>query len=262
MKEKTFAGIRVCALCTVLFLTACGGGGGDSGNSDFGPPEQNFTPATLSGNTLTLVVPAENNREITFTDESNWQETRESGTITGTYSYQRNNGQMATVNLDEPGNPQTISLNFASPTTGTITYTAGRAGTGTFTLAQTQPTEPPPIEPPPSTGKAPSSLAGKTMLGTRTFTSTGPVGQTHTYTFSANGFHDSDPPEESDGRYNYQPSGDTAALDLTYTNPANFRGDSHQMQLRFDTSSTGAFTSTYTRDDGTVIQINGTFEIQ
>src|SRR6185295_1786842 len=103
-------------LCTVLFLTACGGGGGDGGNSDFGPPEQNFTPATLSGNTLTLVVPAENNREITFTDEGNWQETRESGTITGTYSYQRNNGQMATVNLDEPGNPQTISLNFASPT--------------------------------------------------------------------------------------------------------------------------------------------------
>ncbi len=260
MKDRTFAGIWVCSLCTLLFLTACGGdGGGD--DDGFDPPAQNFAPSSLVGSTLTVVVPAENNRDIVFTDDTNWTETRDNGTINGTYSYQKNDSHTATVNLNEPGNPQTISLNFSSPTTGAAMYTAGRAGSGTFTLTQTQP-DPPPIEPPPQTGNAPSSLSGKTMLATRTFTSTGPVGQTHTYTFSNNGFHDSDAPEESDGNYVYHPNGDNASLELNYTSPASFDGDKQDMQMRFDTTSSGAFTSTYNRDDGTMIQINGTFVIQ
>src|SRR5687768_13116926 len=80
-------------------------------------------------------------------------------------------------------------------------------------------------------GFTPNSLAGRRMLGTRTFTSTGPVGQTHTYTFSATRFHDSDPPEEADGNYVYNPGNNTAVLDLDYTSPAGFANDSHNLTM-------------------------------
>jgi hypothetical protein len=100
------------------------------------------------------------------------------------------------------------------------------------------------------------------MFGTRTFTSTGPVGQTHIYTFTASTFHDSDAPEEADGNYTYTANGDSAILMLNYTAPEDFSGDRHDIQLNFNESTRGTFTSTYTRQDGTTITINGTFEFQ
>jgi hypothetical protein len=100
------------------------------------------------------------------------------------------------------------------------------------------------------------------MLGTRTYTSTGPVGQTHKYTFNATRFHDSDPPEESDGNYTYVAGNSSASLDLRYTSPSGFVGDHHQLQMQFNEKDRGNFQSTYQRGDGTVITINGTFVIQ
>ena len=111
-------------------------------------------------------------------------------------------------------------------------------------------------------GFAPNSLAGRKMLGTRTFTSTGPVGQTHTYTFSSTKFHDSDPPEESDGNYTYSAGNSSAVLDLHYTSPAGFVGDNHHIEMNFTERDKGSFQSVYTRGDGTAITINGTFVIQ
>jgi hypothetical protein len=111
-------------------------------------------------------------------------------------------------------------------------------------------------------GFAPVSIAGRTMEGTRTFTSTGPSGQTHIYTFNTGTFHDSDPPEESGGNYTYTAGNSTATLDLQYNTPAVFVGDRHQLTLTFTAKDSGNFQSTYTRGDGTTIVINGTFFFQ
>lgn len=110
-------------------------------------------------------------------------------------------------------------------------------------------------------GNAPVSLHARTLYGTRTYTSTGPVGQTHTYTFNGNMFHDSDPPEESDGVYTYSASNSRATLTLDYTSPEDFANDHHQIDMRFTQRDRGTFTSTYVRGDGTTITINGEFEL-
>ncbi len=111
-------------------------------------------------------------------------------------------------------------------------------------------------------GFVPTSIAGRTMLGTRTFTSTGPSGQTHIYTFGNGNFHDSDSPEEADGTYQYSPGNGSATLNLVYTGPEDFVGDTHNMTLSFTSKDRGNFDSTYTRGDGTTITINGTFQFE
>lgn len=110
-------------------------------------------------------------------------------------------------------------------------------------------------------GFAPVSIAGRTMSGTRTFTSTGPSGQTHVYTFGNGTFHDSDSPEESGGTFTYTASNSAATLDLQYTSPATFVGDSHHLTMTFSGKDQGTFQSTYNRGDGTTIVINGNFQI-
>ena len=211
------------------------------------------------------MVSGENDRQIAFVDGGNWQENRNGTAIAGTYVYQQaSDSRHAALNLDEPGFSEIVSLNFTSTNNGTFAYTGGRTGQGYFTLNQ-QPDpggDPEPGGTPDPDALAPASLNGKTMLGTLYFTSTGPVGQTHTYTFSAGTFHDSDSPEESDGRYTWQPNGNNATLQLNYTKPASFSGDTHELNMRFNTATSGDFNSVYTKDDGTVIQINGTFEFQ
>ena len=98
------------------------------------------------------------------------------------------------------------------------------------------------------------------MIATRTFTSTGPTGQTHTYTFASGTFHDSDPPEEADGNFSYSANNSAATLTLNYTAPTDFIGDRHEITLTFSSKDRGGFQSTYTRGDGTEIVINGDFE--
>lgn len=193
-----------------------------------------------------------------------WTENRDGTFGGGAYQYRViEGGGSADLILTGAGTDASIRLAFASSRSGTFQYGSGEEGQGTFTL-QAAPDGSGPTDPGDSPGSelAPPSLSGRTLFGTRTFTSTGPVGQTHVYTFSATGFHDSDPPEESDGVFAYEPNGHRAALTLSYYSPQNFNGDRHELQLTFHTENSGAFQSVYTRRDGTVIRINGNFELQ
>lgn len=255
------------ALAAVLMgfnLVGCGGGGG-GGSSDSASQTPVPPPQTIGGNRIVFHSGSADARAVTLNnDNASWSEDRDGSTVSGTYRYSiLPNTSSAELFLTEEAAESRIVLTFNSQTTGSYVDTDKEAN-GTFEL---QPITPDPgtdpgNEPPPNDGLAPSSLAGKTMYGTRTFTSTGPVGQTHVYTFTLNTFHDSDPPEESDGAYLYQPSGNTASLMLNYYSPAGFNGDSHELQMTFHTADAGVFQSLYTRRDGTVIRINGTFTLE
>lgn len=256
---------------SAFWMAGCGGGGGsDSGSSNpppNNPPPSQFAPSELAATALTLNVAGEESRRIEFSpDGQSWAESGNEGESQGTYNYSRaSDGNTATVVL-QANEAETLQLVFASEHSGTFSYTGGRSGAGSFTLEDFNPDpgEDPDgggNNPPPDDG-IPTSLSGRTMFGTRTFTSTGPTGQTHVYTFSGNNFHDSDPPEESDGNYTYSVSGNTARLLLNYTSPREFRGDRHELDMVFTSDTRGTFTSTYTRGDGTAIVINGDFEIE
>ena len=258
----------------VLFLSACGGGGGGGGGSNNNPPANNppaSVPENLADHALTLEVPDEDRRQIHFHSGNTWTETADGTQTQGTYSYLRQTSGGSAILTLHPAvatNASTsLSMNFQSTTDGTFTYTSGRTGQGTFQLVQIDdlPNEPePPDNPPqePNDGLAPTALDGRIMYGTRTFTSTGPVGQTHKYVFVGQTFEDTDPPEEAQGIYDWDPSGDTARLVLNYMSPSDFQGDKHELQMHFATTQRGTFTSTYVRKDGTVITINGDFEFE
>ena len=254
------------ALVLVGFsLAGCSGGGGGGGSSNPGGAQTQVPPPeSVGGNRAVFHSGAEAARVVTLNaDNASWTESRDEGIVGGTYRYApQPNTSNADLYLTEGEVESRIVLTFSSANSGSYINTASQAN-GTFEL---QPTDPPGSgggsEPPPNDGLAPSSLSGKTMYGTRTFTSTGPVGQTHVYTFTINTFHDSDPPEESDGAYLYQPSGNEASLSLNYYSPAGFNGDKHELQMTFHTSDAGVFQSLYTRRDGTVIRINGTFTLE
>ena len=259
-------GTLFAALLGINLLTACGGGGG-GGGGQAGPPNtppQNNVPApdSVGGSTYTFYFGIEGTRSITFNEDNViWMETRDGAPIVGTYRYNRiDNGNTAELVLIEDSVETPISLTFNAGNSGSFAF-ADQSRSGTFETRSNDPNDPG-HEPPPNNGLAPASLAGRTMLGTRTFTTTGPVGQTHVYTFSVNTFHDSDPPEESDGGYIYQPSGNNAMLTLNYFSPQFFNGDKHELQMTFHTGDAGVFESIYTRRDGTVIRINGTFELE
>lgn len=257
------------AVATVLVgfsLAGCGGGGGGGGSSSDGAQIQVPAPESVGGNRVIFHSGSADARVVTLQeDNTNWTETRDGTTVTGTYRYApQPNTSTADLFLTEEAVESHIVLTFNSPNSGAFVNAAQQVN-GTFELQPITPDpdpDPNPNDPPPNDGLAPSSLSRKTMYGTRTFTSTGPVGQTHVYTFSLNSFHDSDPPEESDGAYLYQASGNTASLTLNYYAPASFNGDSHELQMTFHTADAGVFQSLYTRRDGTVIRINGTFTLE
>ncbi len=249
--------ILLIVLSTILF--GCGGGGGGGGDDSSNGNNQVLAPNSVAGQTL--ILNGGSSRQIAFdSSASTWTENRSGTTHGGTYQYTAN-GPSAEVVLSESGVTSTIQLTFASANSGS--YVAG-AEQGTFQVQATpnNPNDPNPPDPGGGDGLAPGSIEGRTIHGTRTFTSTGSVGQTHVYTFTGSNFHDSDPPEESDGQYVYQPAGDRAALTLSYTAPREFNGDRHEMELTFTSASGGTFESVYTRRDGTMIQINGTFQIE
>jgi hypothetical protein len=111
-------------------------------------------------------------------------------------------------------------------------------------------------------GLAVPDLGEMNLLGTRRWTSTGPMGQTHRYTFAPNHmFHDSDKPEQACGTWKYEASGDRATLVLDYTGPSDFVGDHHELEMTFTDTTKGTFTSRYDKNDKTVITILGDFEL-
>jgi hypothetical protein len=255
---RFFAAVSVALL--ELILVGCGGGGGDSGSGDSSGQSQISAPSNIAGQEIALNGTA--SREINFESTGNiWTEDRNGTVHGGTYQYSPS-GSSAQLVLNESGAESTIRLTFTSPESGG--YVAEQEQ-GTFQLqsAQSNPNGGG------STsggdgqqGPAPASLDGRTIYGTRTFTSTGPVGQTHTYTFSGDNFHDSDPPEETDGKFLYEPAGDHASLTLIYYSPKEFNGDRHELHFTFVSEGGGTFESVYTRRDGTIIQINGTFQLE
>ena len=244
-----------------LSLVGCGGGGGGGGDGSPNPsPIQAPAPDAIGGNDLTLHSASET-RVVTFnSDNATWTENRNGNNVSGTYQYQKIVDQStAEVVLTEGSTQTALVLTFHSANNGSFAFRE-QGLTGTFELQPINGNPDP--EPPPNNGLAPSSLNGRTMFGTRTFTSTGPVGQTHVYTFSGSSFHDSDPPEESDGNYVYAANGDQATLTLNYTGPKGFDGDKHEWQMTFHTTTAGKFESVYTRRDGTVIIIRGNFTLE
>ncbi|MGZ8938838.1 MAG: hypothetical protein ACXW32_06465 [Limisphaerales bacterium] len=256
------------AMMTVLVslnFLGCGGGGGGGGSSTSDSQAQIPTPQTIGGNDVRFYSGSADTRAITFNeDNATWTENRDGNTTAGTYRYvPQPNTSAAELFLTEEEAESRIVLTFNSADSGAYVNADAQAS-GTFELVPKtpDPNPDPGNEPPPNDGLAPSALAGKTLYGTRTFTSTGPVGQTHVYTFALNTFHDSDPPEESNGSYLYQASGNTASLSLNYSYPTGFNGDSHELDLTFHTADAGIFQSLYTRRDGTIIRISGTFTIE
>lgn len=248
--------VALIAAVIPFFFCACGGGGGDGESSTSDQPAS-LAPETLAGQTL--ILSGASGREIAFESGNVWTENRDGSPVGGTYQYTPN-GNSGEVTLVESGSTSTIRLAFSAINSGM--YIAG-AEQGTF---QTQENRSEPADPGGDDGSpyglAPATLEGRTMHGTRTFTTTGPVGQTHIYTFAGSTFHDSDPPEESDGAYTYAPAADRADLTLNYYSPKSFNGDLHELHLVFTGVESGTFQSVYTRRDGTVIRINGTFQIE
>jgi len=176
-------------------------------------------------------------------------------TGTGTTTGATSTGDSTTTGSTTTGSTSTGSTSTGSTSTGstsTGSTTTGSTTSGSTTTGTTAG----------YTGFAPVSLNGRTMFGTRTFTSTGTSGQTHTYTFTATTFHDSDAPEESGGTYTFSASNSHATLELSYNTPTSFKGDHHSLTMTFNAKDQGTFESTYSRGDGTQIVINGTFEIQ
>ena len=246
-------GATVVASLLILLFSGCGGG--DDGGGDDSSGQQNLAATSVAGQMITFT--GNSTREISFETGSNVWSENQNGTVRGgTYQYTAGNNSAELI-LSECGVSSTVRLTFSSADTGAF---LAEQDQGTFRLQSAPDPGPGPGDPEP--GLAPPSLAGRVLYGTRTFTSTGPVGQTHVYTFSPNDFHDSDPPEESDGSYSYAPNGDHASLTLAYETPREFDGDLHELAMTFESETSGSFESTYTRRDGTMIQINGTFRIE
>jgi len=272
MQNKSSVIVRgLCAGVITVWLMGCGGGGG-GGNENPTPPQ--LAPETLAGKSITV---AENNFPIrvwSFTENLTWDEFSNGAlTRSGTYQYSKASSTATLLLRDNLNTNETINVNltFTSLTAGNYTYTTTpthTSGAGTFSNFSTTP--PPPSGNPPggdpggNTGLAPTTISGRTMIGTRTQTSTGPAGQTHTYTFTGNTFTDVDNDERGTGFYTWAPNGNEANLVLNYTGssgPRDLRGDEHALAMTFTTTNRGTFRSSY-RSGNEVILINGTFEFQ
>jgi hypothetical protein len=225
---------------------------------------------------------------VSFTSPTDYTFLHETGAVEqGNYEAARDGNTWTTTLINTNGGQQVYTMTFGSENGGS--FVLRREGEddrfGPFTARDSaipsgdvEPTTTGPGdgttlggggtttgEPTPSneyTGNAPVSIAGRTMQGTRTFTSTGPNGQTHTYTFGNGTFHDEDGPEQADGRFVYNASNSQATLTLNYETPAEFTGDRHVLTMNFTQKDRGQFQSTYTRGDGTAITINGDFNFE
>jgi hypothetical protein len=266
------AAVLAAGFSFTLFFTGCGGSGGDGA----------VAPASLQGRSYDFSPNTGGQTAVSFTSDTAYTFQHETGAIEqGSYEAQRDGNNWTVKLLATTGGQQIYQMAFANDSSGTFVlkrdgeddrfgpFNARSTAVGSGDIGD-PPTQPgsttdnnPPITP--STeynGFAPVSIAGRTMEGTRTFTSTGPTGQTHTYTFGNGTFHDSDSPEESGGTFTYTAGRSSATLTLNYTSPASFAGDQHTWNMSFKAKDQGTFTSTYAKDDGTEITINGNFQFE
>jgi hypothetical protein len=271
--------LKVAMLATTFSITlawvGCGGGGDDGGDgSSTNTAPRGTSPASLEGKQFTVQEAGGPGPQDWRFANGTWDEfTAGVKTRTGQYTYNGGGADATLILTDLSTTNETISvtLNFTNNTSGGYTFTTTpthRSGGGFFYgLTDTAPDGTVNNPGTPTTGSptnnfAPTTLANRTMLGTRTQTSTGTAGQTHTYTFGVTEFRDQDPPEEGIGVYTYTPQGDQATLILNYTASSpggrTLAGDQHTLDMRFTSTNQGTFTSTY-RSSNDVISINGTF---
>jgi hypothetical protein len=253
-----------------LFFTGCGGGGGGDGT---------VAPESLEGRSYDFSPNTGGQTAVTFASATSYTFMHETGAVDqGTYEAARNENTWTVTLSSETGGQQLYTLNFGTGNGGNFTlrregeedrfgpFTARGSAIPIGNEPGTTTGDPPGSTttpgPEPSNvynGFAPVSIAGRVMAGTRTQTSTGPVGQTHTYTFGNGTFHDSDGDEQADGTYTYVAGNSSATLNLVYTAPQTFNGDKHDLTMTFTQKDSGRFTSTYTRQDQTQITISGNF---
>jgi hypothetical protein len=274
--DKCFRAAAVAAgLALAMFFTGCGGGGDSSGGGQ-------VAPETLQGRSYNFSPNTGGQTAVSFTSPTDYTFQHETGAVEqGNYEAVLDGNTWTTTLINTNGGQQVYIMTFGSGSGGTFVLKregeddrfgpfSARDGTipsgddpGATTTAPT--TDGPggsTTGPTPSneyTGDAPVSIAGRTMFGTRTFTSTGPNGQTHTYTFGNGTFHDEDGPEQADGTFVYNANNSAATLTFNYLTPAEFAGDTHVLTMTFTEKDRGTFRSTYNRGDGTAITINGDF---
>jgi hypothetical protein len=269
---------RVAAIAAGLaftaFFTGCGGGD-DEGDVGI------VAPGSLAARSYNFSPNTGGQTAVSFVSDNNYNFMHENGAIEqGSYEAVLNGNTWTVALTSTAGGKQIYNMNFLNGTGGNFTLhrSEEEERTGTFSARESViPSDPGPDPEPTTTGPtttgptttgpseeyigfAPVSIAGREMQATRVFTSTGPNGQTHTYTFGNGTFHDSDPPEETDGVFTYNATNSRATLTLDYKSPREFFADKHQMTMVFQAKDRGTFESTYTRGDGTQIIINGTFE--
>lgn len=270
-------------LAFTMFFTGCGGGDDSSGGGQ-------VAPESLQGRSYNFSPNTGGQTAVSFTSPTDYTFLHETGAVEqGTYESALDGNTWTATLINTNGGQQVYIMTFGSGNGGTFVlkregeddrfgpFSArgepvpsgdvepGPTTTGSTTTAATTDGGSTTTGPTPSNdynGNAPVSIAGRTMLGTRTFTSTGPNGQTHTYTFGNGTFHDEDGPEQADGTFVYNATRSAATLTLNYTSPAEFQGDMHVMTMDFTEKDRGQFQSTYTRGDGTQITINGNFNFE
>src|SRR5882724_10098699 len=133
MRSNTITTVRaflVCLTCLVC-LAGCGGGGGDSGTNSNAQTNQSVVPTSLSGKTYSFTVtaaqglsePVGSTYSIAFNDATSFtfnpspQNRERTNSISGQYTFDPNT---ATVQLTGIGEDVTGTMNFMSPTSGTI----------------------------------------------------------------------------------------------------------------------------------------------
>ncbi|HUS34289.1 MAG TPA: hypothetical protein VM680_02945 [Verrucomicrobiae bacterium] len=275
--EKYFRVAAACAgLAFAMIFTGCGGGDSAGGGGQ-------VAPESLQGRSYNFSPNTGGQTAVSFTSPTDYTFLHETGAVEqGNYEAARDGNTWTTTLINTNGGQQVYTMTFGSENGGTFVLRregeddrfgpfsardsaipSGDVEPGGTTTAPTT-TGPGDGEVTPSdqyTGNAPVSIAGRTMQGTRTFTSTGPNGQTHTYTFGNGTFHDEDGPEQADGTFVYNANKSHATLTLNYNSPG-FVGDKHDLTMNFTQKDRGTFQSTYTRGDGTTIIINGEFNFE
>jgi hypothetical protein len=253
-------------LTFTLFFTGCGGDNDSGGGT--------VAPASLEGRSYDFSPNTGGQTAVSFTSSTAYKFQHETGAVSqGNYEATQDGNKWNVTLVADTGGQQVYEMTFANGTSGNfVLHREGEPDQfGPFTARTSAiPSGGDTTGEPPGTtttgpsneynGFAPVSISARKMFATRRFTSTGPNGQTHEYTFNNGMFHDSDPPEESDGTYQYTAGNSSATLTLNYTGPAGFVGDQHHLNLTFTAKDSGVFTSTYTRADSTQITINGDFQ--
>lgn len=286
MKEH----VRLLSSALIFGLTflvgGCGGGGG--GDDDDGSAAGNaagLAPQSISGRAIRLFDNNGTENRVEFDASGNQfaqsNSAPDGAPGSGTYVYTPS-ASSATLTLVASSTDEirTFNLAFSSTAAGNYQVSSNRGTTSSGSFSLVAGATPPADAgsgsgqiPDPSDGPDPGPgdggvgeppPIGDAGLDGRVISMTRSTGQTHTYSFTGDQFVDSDPPEQGRGTYSFTRSGAQAVLILNYTGstgPVNLAGDRHELQLNFTSDTRGAYTSTYTVSDGTVLRQDGTFEV-